>query len=132
MNDAGQFYTNRVLKDWKEKDANHVAWVKAWIATLTELQGYVKKNHTTGLTWNPQGAAAAAPAGGAGGPPPPPGPPPPVAASSGPNPAAARGALMDSLNRGADVTKGLRKVDKSEMTHKNPELRAGSVVKAEM
>jgi len=37
---------------------------------------------------------------------------------------------MDSLNRGADVTKGLRKVDKSEMTHKNPELRAGSVVKA--
>ena len=58
---------SRVLKDWKEKDANHVAWVKAWIATLTELQGYVKKNHTTGLTWNPQGAAAAAPAGGAGG-----------------------------------------------------------------
>lgn len=26
------------------------------------------------------------------------------------------------------MTKGLRKVDKSEMTHKNPELRAGSVV----
>ena len=61
------WFVFRVLKDWKEKDANHVAWVKAWIATLTELQGYVKKNHTTGLTWNPQGAAAAAPAGGAGG-----------------------------------------------------------------
>ena len=30
---------------------------------------------------------------------------------------------MDSLNMGADVTKGLRKVDKSEMTHKNPALR---------
>lgn len=26
------------------------------------------------------------------------------------------------------MTKGLRKVDKSEMTHKNPALRAGSVV----
>ena len=26
------------------------------------------------------------------------------------------------------MTKGLRKVDKSEMTHKNPELRAGSTV----
>ena len=153
MNDAGQFYTNRyldenievaeftlvlsrVLKDWKEKDANHVAWVKAWIATLTELQNYVKKNHTTGLVWNPQGAVASAPARGPGGPPPPPpgppppGPPPPVAASTGPSKEAARGALMDSLNKGADVTKGLRKVDKSEMTHKNPELRAGSVVKA--
>jgi len=28
------------------------------------------------------------------------------------------------------VTKGLKKVDKSEMTHKNPELRASSVVPA--
>merc|ERR1711962_1873188 len=39
MNDAGQFYTNRVLKDWKEKAPCHSAWVKAWIASLTELQG---------------------------------------------------------------------------------------------
>merc|ERR1719228_2481209 len=130
MNDAGQFYTNRVLKDWKEKDANHVAWVKAWIATLTELQGYVKKNHTTGLVWNPQGAVASAPARGPPPGPPPPGPPPPAAASTGPSKEAARGALMDALNRGEDATKRLRKVDKSEMTHKNPELRAGSVVKA--
>lgn len=37
---------------------------------------------------------------------------------------------MDSLNMGADVTKGLRKVDKSEMTHKNPALRGSSVVPA--
>lgn len=35
MNDAGQFYTNRVLKDWKEKDKNHVEWVNAWVQTLT-------------------------------------------------------------------------------------------------
>lgn len=34
MNDAGQFYTNRVLKDWKEKDKTHVDWVKAWVQTL--------------------------------------------------------------------------------------------------
>ena len=105
----------RVLKDWKEKDANHVAWVKAWIATLTELQGYVKKNHTTGLVWNPQGGVAAAPARGPGGPPPPPGPPPPgppppMPASTGPSKEATRGALMSELNKGADITKGLRKV----------------------
>merc|ERR1719320_2207577 len=31
MKDAGQFYTNRVLKDWKEKDSNHATWVKAWV-----------------------------------------------------------------------------------------------------
>lgn len=38
------------------------------------------------------------------------------------------GAVFDQLNRGEAVTSGLRKVDKSEMTHKNPSLRAGSAV----
>jgi adenylyl cyclase-associated protein len=37
-------------------------------------------------------------------------------------------AVFADLNRGEEVTKGLRKVDKSEMTHKNPSLRAGGVV----
>ena len=36
--------------------------------------------------------------------------------------------MFAELNRGEEVTKGLRKVDKSEMTHKNPELRASSTV----
>merc|ERR1712038_164940 len=58
MKDAGMFYTNRVLKDWKEKDNKHVDWVKSWIETLTELQNFVKKNHTTGLVWNPKGGEA--------------------------------------------------------------------------
>ena len=38
--------------------------------------------------------------------------------------------MFEQLNRGEDVTKGLRKVDKSEMTHKNPALRAGNTVPA--
>ena len=58
MNDAGQFYTNRVLKEWKDKDKTHVEWTKAWVGTLTEMQAYVKKNHTTGLVWNPKGGDA--------------------------------------------------------------------------
>jgi hypothetical protein len=45
-------------------------------------------------------------------------------------PAGGAAAVFAELNRGEDVTKGLRKVDKSEMTHKNPALRAGSVVPA--
>ena len=39
-------------------------------------------------------------------------------------------AVFAELNRGEEVTKGLRKVDKSEMTHKNPSLRAGNTVPA--
>lgn len=35
-------------------------------------------------------------------------------------------AVFSELNKGSAVTKGLRKVDKSEMTHKNPSLRASS------
>lgn len=34
------------------------------------------------------------------------------------------GAVFSELNRGEEVTKGLKKVDKSQMTHKNPALRA--------
>ncbi len=73
MVDAAQFYTNRVLKEYKEKynhatifqlafwysqddpfcrDKMHVDWVKAWIQVLNDLHAYVKQNHTTGLTWN--------------------------------------------------------------------------------
>ena len=72
--------------------------------------------------------------GGAGAPPPPPpplpnfdnAPPPPP----GPSPAAKggaggdMGAVFEQLNKGESVTSGLKKVDKSQMTHKNPSLRA--------
>lgn len=34
------------------------------------------------------------------------------------------GAIFAQLNRGEAVTTGLKKVDKSQMTHKNPALRA--------
>ncbi|KAB5535249.1 adenylate cyclase associated N terminal-domain-containing protein [Coniochaeta sp. 2T2.1] len=78
------------------------------------------------------------PPGGAGGPPPPPPPGPPpvlkIKEQSAPAPAAPAaggggiGAVFSELNKGEAVTQGLRKVDKSEMTHKNPALRAGSTV----
>ena len=69
MNDAGQFYTNRVLKDSKDsrasKDWNappnsHVDWTKSWVSTLVNLQALVKQFHTTGLVWNPKGGDAKA------------------------------------------------------------------------
>jgi adenylyl cyclase-associated protein len=36
--------------------------------------------------------------------------------------------VFSELNKGEAVTKGLRKVDPKEMTHKNPSLRAGATV----
>ena len=58
MRDAGMFYTNRVLKEWKEKDGRHADWVRCWLETLARLQDFVKQYHTTGLVWNAQGGEA--------------------------------------------------------------------------
>ncbi|XP_023335821.1 adenylyl cyclase-associated protein [Eurytemora carolleeae] len=52
LKDAGQFYANRVLRESKaDKDL-----VDSWIEILTRLADFVKKNHTTGLQWNRNGA----------------------------------------------------------------------------
>jgi len=146
MADAAQFYTNRILREFKEKDPKHGQWTKAWIALFKELESYVKKYHTTGISWNRNGQDPASfkSSGGGGVPPPPrggaPPPPPPPSVqdlqnleiSSKPKPKPAGGdrdGLFADINKGGDITSRLKKVPKDQMTHKNPDLRAGSVVK---
>ncbi|KAJ5575025.1 hypothetical protein N7450_008924 [Penicillium hetheringtonii] len=146
-----QYYGNKVLKDFKEKDRTHVEYIQAYYQNFKGLSAFLKKHYPTGLTWNnetgvdalealkqikggpaPAGAGAVpppppppvpsvkGPGGGAPPPPPPPGvPPPPLSPPD-------MSAVFDQLNQGEAITSGLRKVDKSEMTHKNPGLRAGS------
>ena len=142
MAEACQFYTNRVLMEYKDKDKTHVEWTKAWLEVLKQLQAYIKQFHTTGLTWNPKGgdAAVAAPtavlAAPKGPAPPPPPPPPSMELLLGSGPASAapsgagdpRAALFASINQGADITRALKKVSADQMTHKNPSLRSTSVV----
>ncbi|XP_055997685.1 adenylyl cyclase-associated protein 1-like isoform X4 [Ostrea edulis] len=135
MQDAGMFYTNRVLKEFKDKDQTHVDWVKIWNDTLNKTITYIKDFHTTGLVWNPQGGEASdmsASSGGAPVPPPPgPPPPPPPPAFTAPPPSSepsdddSRAALMAALNKGTDITSGLKKVTDDMKTHKNPTLRQG-------
>ncbi|XP_029040513.2 adenylyl cyclase-associated protein 1 isoform X1 [Osmia bicornis bicornis] len=118
MNDAGQFYTNRVLKDWKEKDKVHVEWCKAWVQTLSDLQQYVRQHHTTGLVWAKTGSAPV-------GIPPPPPPCMPMADVAPANIADDRSALFAEINQGEAITKNLKKVTSDMQTHKNPSLRTG-------
>ncbi|XP_076246845.1 adenylyl cyclase-associated protein 1 isoform X2 [Calliopsis andreniformis] len=120
MNDAGQFYTNRVLKEWKKKDKVHADWCKAWVQTLSDLQQYVRQHHTTGLVWAKTGSAAPP----AGIPPPPPpcmpmGDVAPVSVNDD------RSALFAEINQGEAITKNLKKVTSDMQTHKNPSLRTG-------
>ncbi|KAF8631426.1 hypothetical protein AX17_005103 [Amanita inopinata Kibby_2008] len=140
IKESVDYYGNKLIKEWKEKDPKHVEWARAFGRILDEIKKYAQEYHTTGLAWNPKGitvqefkstkiadptTSALSPA------PPPPPPPPPTVAVPPPAPASTGvAAVFAELNRGEEVTKGLRKVDKSEMTHKNPALRAGGTVPA--
>lgn len=153
MSDASMFYTNRVLKEYRETSPEHVTWTKLLLGALRELQAYIKQHHTTGLTWNAQGSpakpgavgsekpkVAPKPRAAAGGAPPPPppsgpgGPPPPPPPAEGLPAASAGGAdidrseLFSALNKGSDITAGLKKVTSDMQTHKNTALRKTSQV----
>ncbi|KUJ17089.1 uncharacterized protein LY89DRAFT_669512 [Mollisia scopiformis] len=147
---SAQYWGNRVLKEYKEKDPKQVEWIQAYYQVFKELIEYVKQTFPSGMAWNPKGVTAeeamkaveqnqpSPPAphpkavAGAPPPPPPPGPPPPpMMIDDKPAPVAdagGLGAVFSELNKGSDVTKGLRKVTADQMTHKNPSLRAGATV----
>lgn len=152
--DSAQFWLNRVMKDYRDKDEKHVDWVKTFLSIFDTLRDYVKEYHSTGLAWNPRGitlgesmAAAAAgltsgadkgsagPSAGGSAPPPPPPPAPPASifeeSAEKPQGTSSGGmkAVFSDLNKGENVTLGLKKVDKSQMTHKNPALRQQGVSK---
>ncbi|KAM4687583.1 adenylyl cyclase-associated protein 2 [Discoglossus pictus] len=134
MTDAATFYTNRVLKDYKNTDARHVDWVKSYLNIWSELQAYIKEYHTTGISWSKDGPIAKAasappclpgvPCAPPPPPPPPPGPPPMLDAQAPKDDMSQdRSALFDQLNQGEAITRGLRHVSDQEKTHKNPQLR---------
>ena len=128
------------------------AYYKIW----KSLVSFIKSHYVTGLTWNKDGIdpsqalknsksghAVNGTVGSAtssiASPPAPPPPPPPLPTFDNPLPPPPQpgtsksatpdmGAVFDQLNQGEDVTRGLRKVDKNEMTHKNPSLRANAPV----
>ncbi|KAF1949555.1 hypothetical protein CC80DRAFT_497441 [Byssothecium circinans] len=152
---GAQMYGNKVLKEYRDKpEKTNVEWVQAYYKLFKALSEYAKKHHTTSVAWNKEGidAKEAAkqvkngssdpsasgipppPPPPPGGIPPPPGPPPPGlppppgAAPAPKKSAADMGAVFDELNKGEAVTKGLKKVDTSQMTHKNPSLRAKAPV----
>ncbi|KAL8827138.1 MAG: hypothetical protein Q9191_003367 [Dirinaria sp. TL-2023a] len=149
-----QFYGNRVIKEYKEKDRAHVEWAQAFYQIFKSLSAYVKQHYPSGVTWNKDGIDAvdalkevqsgqtsakpsiSSPSAGPGAPPPPPlpnfdnAPPPPPMPSGGASKGGASdmGAVFDQISQGESVTSHLRKVDPSSQTHKNPSLRTTSAV----
>ncbi|TVY56407.1 Adenylyl cyclase-associated protein [Lachnellula cervina] len=148
--DQAKFWGNRVLKEYKEKDPKQVEWIQAYYQIFKDLIEYIQHAFPQGIPWNPKGVSVeeavksvqqtqpsplspqAASAGAPPPPPPPPGPPPPPMKFDEPKAApvtdSGLGAVFSELNKGEAVTKGLRKVNADQMTHKNPSLRAGATV----
>jgi len=97
------------------------------LSFLKDLQAYVKKNHTTGLTWNPKGgdagsaSSASAPSAPS---------KPKVAISSAEPSAESKSSLFAALNQGDNVTSALKHVTKDMKTKNLPPEQKSSVVPA--
>ncbi|XP_049850579.1 adenylyl cyclase-associated protein-like [Schistocerca gregaria] len=125
---ASEFYSNKLLRQYRNKDQDQVDWVQGLNGFLKALEAYVKTYHTTSLTWNAQGEdvktvlsklkmscpssqGEATDKGEA---------KPSVPKSSV---ASNTNALFGELNKGTDITSGLKKVT-SDMKTKNRKASA--------
>ncbi|GAB2267304.1 F-actin-capping protein subunit alpha, variant 2 [Dionaea muscipula] len=135
-----EFYNNKVLVQFRNKDPNHVEWAKALKELyIPGLRDYVKGFYPLGPIWR-IGAKAdvsvpqKAPASSGPAPPPPPKAPlfctdSPKASSSSSRPQEGMAAVFQEINS-SNITAGLRKVT-SDMKSKNRKDRAGVVSSAE-
>eukprot|EP00250_Pteridium_aquilinum_P002137 c12340_g1_i1 orf=342-1844(-) len=141
---SAEFYNNKVLVEYRNKDANHVEWAKSMKELYVPgLRDYTKKFHVTGPAWNSKGVgcseylasstgSAPKPAVRAGPPPPPRAPPPPPPMAAVPLADVSGGArqgmnaVFEEISKGEAVTSGLRKVT-ADMKTKNRADRTGAV-----
>ncbi|GLJ30362.1 hypothetical protein SUGI_0600780 [Cryptomeria japonica] len=137
---TAEFYNNKVLVDYKNKDSTHVDWAKAMKELYVPgLRDYVKKNYPTGPVWNPSGVDVnVSPHGttptvtaksAARNPPPPPPPPAFGPIEVAETPKEGMNAIFQEINAGESVTAGLRKVS-DDMKTKNRTDRSGVVAAA--
>lgn len=130
-----EFYSNKVLVGYKNKDANHVEWARALKELyLPGLRDYVKSHYPLGPVWSatakttisapPKPSTSKAPA-------PPPPPPASLFTTESAQPSSSRpkdgmSAVFHELSSGKSVTSGLRKVT-DDMKSKNRADRSGVV-----
>ena len=54
-----EFWTNRIRKQYKNKNHAQIAFCDALKKMLADLVTYIQEYHKTGLTWNPKGVSVA-------------------------------------------------------------------------
>ncbi|XP_047322005.1 cyclase-associated protein 1 [Impatiens glandulifera] len=138
-----EFYNNKVLVEYRNKDANHVEWAKAVKELYVPgLRDYVKSHYPLGPVWSATGSnntvnappkALSSPAPAAPKPPPAAPKPPPASLfssestqSSSSRPKEGMSAVFQEISSGKPVTSGLRKVT-ADMKAKNRSDKTGVV-----
>ncbi|KAI7742133.1 hypothetical protein M8C21_003537, partial [Ambrosia artemisiifolia] len=59
---AAEFYNNKVLVEYRNKDSNHVEWARALKELYVPgLRNYVKTHYPLGPVWSATGSAVSAP-----------------------------------------------------------------------
>ncbi|KAJ0834597.1 putative cyclase-associated protein CAP/septum formation inhibitor MinC [Helianthus annuus] len=134
---SAEFYSNKVLVEFKNKDPSHVEWAKALKELYVPgLRDYVKSHYPLGPVWSATGATVSAPSKSSGpGAPAAPNPPPASLASSSSSsssssrPQQGMSAVFQEISS-KPVTAGLKKVT-DDMKTKNRTDRAGFVSSGE-
>ncbi|XP_059647684.1 cyclase-associated protein 1 [Cornus florida] len=130
-----EFYNNKILVGYKNKDPNHVEWAKSLKELyIPGLRDYVKSHYPLGPVWSSTGktivpAQSKAPKPSVPAPPAP--PPTSLFSSESPQPSSSRpkegmAAVFQEIGSGKPVTAGLRKVT-DDMKTKNRADRTGVV-----
>jgi len=124
-----EFYLNKLLVSHKG-DENQMGWINSVKEFFAELIEFIRKHHTTGLSWKNGGADASTFVGAA----------PAAAAAVAPKPAAAAAkpaaapavgaALFSELNKGTAISSGLKKVTNDMKTKNRDPNEKSAVVKA--
>ncbi|KAF8769413.1 hypothetical protein HU200_006442 [Digitaria exilis] len=119
---TAEFYSNKVLVEYKNKEPDHVEWAKALKELyVPNLRDYIKRFYPLGPVWqSPGNATNKAPSA--------PSPPASLAISSASSsqPKSGMSAVFAEIGSGKPVTQGLRKVT-DDMKSKNRTDRTGVV-----
>ncbi|XP_020264735.1 cyclase-associated protein 1-like isoform X2 [Asparagus officinalis] len=132
---AAEFYNNKILVEYKNKEPDHIEWAKALKELyLPGLREYVKTFYPLGPVWGPAGSPALCNSSSSKGKCPaqsPAAPPPPSKClfscdTSSLQPKTGMSAVFQEISSGKPVTAGLRKVT-DDMKSKNRVDRSGVV-----
>ena len=137
--EGADYWANNIRKEFRTTDPKQIAFCDTFKSLILELNKYVKEHHKTGLTWNPKGGDTSTYIGGAQASPAKPAPAAvaapkqaPIEASPTKSVSPVRGGgggggsdLFASLNKGGNITAGLKTVTKDQQTwrseYKGPE-----------